>query len=81
MTHRNTTLLAHAGIKRVKNFSEADITDWRVGAQHKRWGVDWIAEVVGRSTKAPQLFSAVDGGGNRRDLSTTALVLTMSYMF
>lgn len=76
-----TTLLAHAGIKRVKNFAEADITDWKVGVQHKRWGVDWIAEVVGATIKAPELYSAVSSSGEVKRLDTTALILTASYSF
>jgi len=76
-----TTLLAHAGIKRVKNFSEADMSDWKVGVQHKRWGVDWIAEVVGANVKAPELYSATNNSGETRRLDTTALLLTLSYTF
>lgn len=76
-----TSLLAHAGIKRVKNFSEADMTDWRLGVQHKRWGVDWIAEVVGANTKFSELYSAVGDGGEVRKLDNTKLVLTLSYTF
>ena len=76
-----TTLLAHAGLKRVKNFSEADITDWKLGVQHKRWGVDWIAEVVGANVKSPELYSATNNSGETRRLDTTALILTLSYSF
>lgn len=76
-----TTLLAHAGMKRVKNFSEADMTDWKLGVQHKRWGVDWIAEVVGANVKSPELYSAINNSGETRRLDTTALILTLSYSF
>jgi hypothetical protein len=77
-----TSLLLHGGIKRVKNFSEADITDWKVGVQHKRWGIDWILEAVGTDAKTRELYQATVGStGETRKLDNTALILTLSYTF
>ena len=77
-----TTLLLHGGLKKVKNFSEADITDWKVGVQHKRWGIDWILEAVGTHAKTRELYQATVGStGETRKLDNTALILTLSYTF
>ncbi len=77
-----TTLLLHGGLKKVKNFSEADITDWKVGVQHKRWGIDWILEAVGTDAKTRELYqTTVSSTGETRKLDNTALLLTLSYTF
>lgn len=77
-----TTLLLHGGLKKLKNFSEADITDWKVGVQHKRWGIDWILEAVGTDAKTRELYqSTVGSTGETRKLDTTALILTLSHTF
>lgn len=77
-----TSLLLHGGMKKVKNFSEADITDWKVGVQHKRWGIDWIVEAVGTDAKTRELYQSTVGlAGETRKLDTTALILTLSYTF
>ncbi|HET7863893.1 MAG TPA: hypothetical protein VFL86_05740, partial [Burkholderiaceae bacterium] len=77
-----TTLLLHGGLKKVKNFSEANIADWKVGVQHKRWGIDWILEAVGTDAKTRELYQAtITSSGETRKLDNTALLLTLSYTF
>lgn len=77
-----TSLLLHGGMKKVKNFSEADIVDVKIGVQHKRWGIDWILEAVATDAKTRELYqSTVGAAGETRKLDTTALILTLSYTF
>jgi hypothetical protein len=76
-----TTLLLHGGLKKVKNFSEADIVDWKVGVQHKRWGIDWILEAVGTDAERRELYKASNSSGETKQLDNTAVLLTLSYTF
>jgi hypothetical protein len=77
----STTLLLHGGLKKVKNFSEADIVDWKIGLQHKRWGIDWIVEAVTTDAERRELYKATDAAGNARQMDNSAVLLTMSYTF
>jgi hypothetical protein len=77
-----TQLTLHGGVKRFNNFSEADMADWRVGVEHKRWGATWSAEVTGTHTKNRVLYQGIDSNsGETRQLDGTALVLTGAYSF
>lgn len=57
----DTTLNLHAGHQKVKNFREADFSDYSIGLTHKRWGVEWNAEWLTTRTRVRELFIAVDG--------------------
>lgn len=74
-----TTLLLHAGLQKVKNFSEADTWDWRAGVKHSRWGFDWSLEVVGAHVKAAELYVATDDPTRRLD--KTGVVFTIAKTF
>lgn len=76
-----TTLLLHGGMKKVKNFSEADIVDWKIGLQHSRWGIDWIIEAVGTDAERRELYRASDSSGNFKQMDNSAVLLTASYTF
>lgn len=56
-----TTLNLHAGYQKVKNFAEANFSDYSIGLTHKHWGFEWNAEWVTTRTKVRELFIAVDG--------------------
>jgi hypothetical protein len=75
-----TTLILHAGYQKVKNFSEADFTDYSVGVTHKRWGFEWAAEYVQTQTKAAELYMVQDGDKVRR-LDNDRLILSVSRKF
>lgn len=76
----STTLNLHAGYQKVANFAEADFTDWRVGVTHKRWGVEWNADLLGTNTKVRELYLAVDGD-RLRATDNTRLVLSAAKHF
>lgn len=57
----DTTLSLHAGMQRVRNFKEANFSDYSVGIMHRRWGLDWSAEWMGTRTKARELYIVIDG--------------------
>jgi hypothetical protein len=76
-----TALLLHGGMKKVKNFSEADIVDWKIGLQHSRWGIDWIIEAVGTDAERRELYKAADSSGNVKQMDNSAVLLTASYTF
>ena len=56
-----TTLNLHAGYQKIKNFSEANFSDYRVGITHKRWGFEWSADWVTTHTRVRELYIAQDG--------------------
>jgi hypothetical protein len=45
----------------VKNFREADATNYSVGISHRRWGFDFGAEWVGVNTRVRELYLVPDG--------------------
>jgi hypothetical protein len=75
-----TTLILHAGYQKVKNFKEADFTDYSVGITHKRWGFEWAAEYVQTQTKAAELYMVQDGDKVRR-VDNDRLILSVSRKF
>ena len=56
-----TTLNLHAGVQAVKNFKEANTTDYSVGVTHKRWGFDFGAEWTGVNTRVREVYLVPDG--------------------
>lgn len=56
-----TTLNLHLGLQKVKNFREADTTDYAIGITHKRWGFDFGAEWVGVNTRVREVYLVPDG--------------------
>lgn len=75
-----TTLNLHAGHQRVANFSEANLTDYRVGITHRRWGFDWNADWVGTRTKVRELYLAQDGN-RMRATDNNRIVLSVARKF
>lgn len=75
-----TTLTLHGGHQKIKNFSEADFTDYRVGITHKQWGFEWGADVVATRTKVRELYLAQDGD-TLRATDNSKLVLSVSKKF
>jgi hypothetical protein len=75
-----TTLNLHIGVQKVKNFREADTTDYSVGITHKRWGFDFGAEWVGVNTRVREVYLVPDG--NRlRAVDDKRLVVSMARKF
>ena len=56
-----TTLNLHVGVQKVKNFREANTTDYSVGITHRRWGFDFGAEWVGVDTRVREVYLVPDG--------------------
>jgi hypothetical protein len=57
----HTTLNLSVGVQKVKNFREADATNYSVGISHRRWGFDFGAEWVGVNTRVRELYLVPDG--------------------
>jgi hypothetical protein len=75
-----TVLTVHGGRQKIKNFSEADFTDWRIGVAHKQWGFEWSADVVATRTKVRELYLAQDGD-SLRATDNNKLVVAVSRRF
>ncbi|MDP9900851.1 TorF family putative porin [Variovorax ginsengisoli] len=75
-----TTLKLHAGIQRIRNFKEANASDYSIGVLHKRWGFDWTAEYVMPKTRTRELFQVVDGT-KVREVDGNRLVLAVARKF
>jgi len=75
-----TVLTLHGGHQKIKNFSEADFTDWRIGVTHKQWGFEWSADVVATRTKVRELYLAQDGD-SLRATDNNKLVVSVSRRF
>lgn len=76
----STTLNLHAGHQKVKNFREADFSDYSIGLTHKHWGFEWNAEWMTTHTKVRELFIAVDGD-KLRATDGNRLVVSVSRKF
>lgn len=75
-----TTLNLHGGYQRIRHFSEANFSDWRVGITHKQWGFDWNADVVATNTRVRELYIALDGD-EQRATDNTKFVVSVSRRF
>jgi len=75
-----TTLKLHAGTQRIKNFKEANYSDYSIGVLHKQWGFEWSADYVMPKTKTRELFQVVDGN-KIRSVDGNRLVLAVSRKF
>ncbi|GAC1037725.1 TorF family putative porin [Pseudomonas sp. No.117] len=60
-----TSLKLHAGYQQIRNFSEANFSDYGVGLVHKRWGFDFGLDYVSPHTRARELYIAEDGDHQR----------------
>ena len=76
-----TKLLAHLGYQSVKNFSEIDGWDYKLGVVHTRWGVDFSADVVGAALRNRDFANVADTDGNTRRVDSTTLVLGVAKRF
>ncbi|MBV1788483.1 hypothetical protein KQ940_10480 [Marinobacterium sp. D7] len=56
-----TTLTLHVGHQKVKNFKEADFTDYGVGLTRTQWGLDWSLDWYSTNTNAGELYKVADG--------------------
>lgn len=77
----DTTLNLHVGHQQVAHFSEADFTDWRIGLAHKRWGIEWNADLLGTRTRARELYLAQRSDGTLRATDDSALMLSATKHF
>jgi hypothetical protein len=75
-----TTLRLHAGYQNVKNFSEANFTDYQIGLMRKQWGFEWSADYYTTRTKARELYLTQDGT-NVRAVNNSKVVLSVSHKF
>lgn len=75
-----TTLRLHAGTQKIKNFKEADYSDYSIGLLHKQWGFEWSAEYMMPRTKTRELFQVVDGD-KLRSADSNRLVIAVSRKF
>lgn len=75
-----TTLKLRAGTQRIKNFKEANYSDYSIGLLHKQWGFEWGAEYMVPKTKVRELFQVVDGN-KIRSADSNRLVLSVSRKF
>lgn len=75
-----TTLVAHVGHQQVRNFREANITDYSLALKHQRWGAEWTAEWISPRTKARELYQVADGT-RLRATDNNRLVLSVGYKF
>ncbi|MES2947108.1 MAG: TorF family putative porin [Pseudomonadota bacterium] len=76
-----TKLVAHLGYQSVKNFSDIDGWDYRLGVVHTRWGVDFSADVVGAALRNRDFANVPDSSGNTRRIDSTTLVLGVAKRF
>ena len=76
-----TKLLAHVGYQKVKNFSGIDGWDYRLGAVHTRWGLDFSAELVGAALRNRDFANVADANGNTRRVDSTTVVLSVAKRF
>lgn len=60
-----TSLKLHAGYQQIRNFSEANFSDYGVGLVHQRWGFDFGLDYVSPHTRARELYIAEDGDHQR----------------
>jgi uncharacterized protein (TIGR02001 family) len=70
-------LIAHVGHQRFDNYSDADYTDYRVGATYDWAGFTWGASVYGTDED----FTFSKPNGKTRDLGKASLVLSVSKSF
>jgi hypothetical protein len=75
-----TTLNLHAGRQKVRNFREADTTDFAIGMTHRRWGFAFTAEWLTASTRVREVYLVPDG--NRlRATDNSKLVASITRKF
>ncbi|KEA64095.1 hypothetical protein ADIMK_1830 [Marinobacterium lacunae] len=56
-----TSLRLHVGHQKVKNFKEADFTDYQIGLTRKQWGLNWNVDWYATDTNARELYQVQDG--------------------
>jgi len=75
-----TVVKLHAGTQRIKNFKEANYSDFSIGLLHTKWGAEWSAEYFVPRTKVRELFQVVDGA-KIKAMDSKRLVLAVSKRF
>ncbi|BEP85133.1 MULTISPECIES: TorF family putative porin [unclassified Variovorax] len=75
-----TSLKLHAGTQRIRNFKEANYSDYSIGLLHKRWDMNWSIEYVIPKTKVRELFQVVENN-KIRAVDSNRLVLSVSRKF
>ncbi len=72
-----TALNLHVGRQKVRNFEEADTTDYALGVTHKRWGFGFSADWLAVNVRVREVYLVPDG--NRlRATDNHKLVLSAS---
>lgn len=72
-----STLTLHAGHQKVRNFKEADTSDFSMGLSHKRWGCTFTAEWLKVNARNRDIYRVPDGSRLRASDNST-LALTVS---
>lgn len=75
-----TVLNLHAGVQKVRNFREADTTDYSLGLTHRRWGFAFTAEWLGVNTRVRELYLVPDGD-RLRATDNNRLVVSVARKF
>jgi len=70
-------LIAHVGHQRFRNYSDADYTDYRLGATYDWAGLTWGASVYGTNED----FRFSKPNGRTKDLGKAALVVSVGKAF
>lgn len=76
-----TKLIGHIGFQKVRNFSDADLFDYKFGVVHTRWGLDFGAEVAGAKVRNRELAVVLDSEGKSKKVDRTVLILSLAKRF
>ena len=76
-----TKLIAHLGYQKLRNFSGGDLFDSKIGIAHKRWGMEFAAELVSARLRNADYGVAFDSNGKPERIDKTALVFSVAKRF
>ncbi|MES2316258.1 MAG: TorF family putative porin [Pseudomonadota bacterium] len=76
-----TKLVAHLGLQQLQNFRDGDLVDYRLGAVHTRWGLDFGAELAGAALRNRALAVVLDSDGNSKKVDRTTVILSVAKRF
>jgi len=75
-----TTLNLHAGSQKIKNFKEANFSDYSIGLTHKWSGFIWSVDWIKTHTKVRELY-VVQDGTKLKATDSSALVFSVARKF
>lgn len=73
-------LIAHYGKQSVKNFGQLSYSDYKLGLTYDALGFTWGASYITTNAKE-QFYRVAQGVGNPKDVSDSAVVLTVAKTF